>query len=92
MFARSVRAEPSERTRCLPGDDLIQTPIASITHAITIRRPPRDVWPWLVQMGAGRAGGTAMISSIIAAIGAPTASYRSSSKWSSPPSFRRSPA
>jgi hypothetical protein len=27
-----------------------------MTHAVTIARPPQDVWPWLVQMGAGRAG------------------------------------
>ena len=56
MFGKSVRADDGERTRWLPGDDLIQAPIASLTHAITIRRPRRDVWLWLVQMGAGRAG------------------------------------
>jgi hypothetical protein len=42
--------------RDLPSDELIAAPIGSLTHAITIRRPPRDVWPWLVQMGAGGAG------------------------------------
>jgi pyruvate/2-oxoglutarate dehydrogenase complex dihydrolipoamide acyltransferase (E2) component len=26
------------------------------THAVTIDAGPEDVWPWLVQMGAGRAG------------------------------------
>jgi hypothetical protein len=30
--------------------------MGSLTHAITIRRSPHDVWRWLVQMGAGRAG------------------------------------
>jgi hypothetical protein len=30
--------------------------MASLTNAVTIHRPPRDIWPWLVQMGAGRAG------------------------------------
>jgi len=30
--------------------------LAKINHAITIRRSPHDVWPWLAQMGAGRAG------------------------------------
>ena len=54
--ARSVRADPGERTRKLPGDDLIAAPLGVVTHAITIRRPPHDVWPWLAQMGAGRAG------------------------------------
>ena len=56
MFGKSVRAAEGERTQALPGDELIQVPIASITHAITIQRPRRDVWPWLAQMGAGRAG------------------------------------
>jgi protein-S-isoprenylcysteine O-methyltransferase Ste14 len=51
-----VRATPAEETRTLPGDDLIPQPIGSVNHAITIRRPPHDVWPWLVQMGSGRAG------------------------------------
>ncbi|MDR3544619.1 MAG: hypothetical protein P4L30_02475, partial [Candidatus Limnocylindrales bacterium] len=26
------------------------------TRAITIDAPPEEVWPWLVQMGSGRAG------------------------------------
>lgn len=52
----SWRATGAEASRALPGDDLVPAPIGSLTHAITIRRPPRDVWPWLVQMGAGRAG------------------------------------
>ncbi len=31
--------------------------IDSLTHGVTIQRPPRDLWPWLVRMGAGgRAG------------------------------------
>ena len=43
MFGRSVRASRDERLRALPGDDIISEPIASLTHAITIRRAPRDV-------------------------------------------------
>jgi uncharacterized protein YndB with AHSA1/START domain len=27
-----------------------------VNHAITIRRPPQDVWPWLAQSGSGLAG------------------------------------
>ena len=53
---RSVRATKEERSRHLPGDELIATPLASLTHAINIERPRRDVWPWLLQMGADRAG------------------------------------
>ena len=54
---RSVRATTAERLRALPGDERIPHALDTITHAITIDRPPQDVWPWLVQMGAGdRAG------------------------------------
>jgi len=55
-MSRSVRAHPTERDRRLSGDELLPEAASSLTHAITIRCPPRDVWPWLVQMGAGRAG------------------------------------
>jgi len=54
---RSVRATPLERTLDLPGDQLIPHPVGSLTHAISIACPRREVWPWLAQMGAGdRAG------------------------------------
>jgi len=42
--------------RVWPGDELIGDPMLTSTQEITIRRSPRDVWPWLVQMGADRAG------------------------------------
>jgi hypothetical protein len=51
-----VRATEDERTRPLPGDDLIAKPLGTLTHAITIHAAPRAVWSWLAQMGAGRAG------------------------------------
>ena len=54
---RSVRATPDERARALPGDERIPQAIDTLTHGVTIRRPARDVWPWLVQMGAGSRGG-----------------------------------
>jgi hypothetical protein len=54
---RSVRANRTERRGPLPGDDLIAQPLATLTHAITIRRPPDEVWPWLIQMGAGSRAG-----------------------------------
>ncbi len=57
MWPRSVRATALERTRSLPGDALIPESIGTLTHAITIRRPTREVWPWLVQMGAGSRAG-----------------------------------
>ena len=51
-----VRATPAERTEALAGDNLIPHPLGSVNHAITIHRSPHEVWPWLVQMGSGRAG------------------------------------
>ena len=54
---RSVRATTEEKARVLPGDELIAFPYATATHAVTIRRPPHEVWPWLAQMGAGTRAG-----------------------------------
>jgi pimeloyl-ACP methyl ester carboxylesterase len=53
----SVRATADERARALPGDERIPQAIDTLTHGVTIRCAPRDVWPWLVQMGAGSRGG-----------------------------------
>ena len=36
---------------------LIENPVGSLQHAITIRRARHEVWPWLVQMGAGSRAG-----------------------------------
>src|SRR5690242_7804402 len=47
----------AEETRApLPGDDVVPHPTGEATHAVTIGVPPEAVWPWLVQMGSGRAG------------------------------------
>ncbi|MGZ3839572.1 MAG: hypothetical protein ACXVBI_13440 [Flavisolibacter sp.] len=40
----------------LPGDELIPCPKKTITHVAKINASPEQIWPWLVQMGAGRAG------------------------------------
>lgn len=39
-----------------PHADLVPDGRRSTTMAVTIDRPPEQVWPWLVQMGWGRAG------------------------------------
>jgi glyoxylase-like metal-dependent hydrolase (beta-lactamase superfamily II) len=52
----SWRASAEEQGMPLPGDDLVPSPIAQTTHAVTINAPPQQVWPWLVQIGHGRAG------------------------------------
>ena len=49
-------ATADEVRRALPGDDLVPEPKIGYTRAITIDRPPRDVWPWLAQIGQGRGG------------------------------------
>lgn len=75
---RSVRADHGERARLLPGDDFISQPIGTLTHAISIGGPPKAVWPWLIQMGAGsRAAGTATTSWITDAIQVPRVLCRS---------------
>ncbi len=49
-------ATAAECAQNLAGDELIPSPIGTVNHAISIHRSPHDVWPWLAQMGAGRAG------------------------------------
>lgn len=49
-------ATPEEVARPMPGDDMVQRPTFNATRAITINARPEDIWPWLVQMGFGRAG------------------------------------
>ena len=56
MLIPTCIASRQERHRRMHADDLIPEPMASFTHGITIKAPSTDVWPWLVQMGAGRAG------------------------------------
>ena len=40
----------------LPGDDLLPDAGAEATHEVTVDAPPERIWPWLAQMGRGRAG------------------------------------
>lgn len=48
-------ATDEEVAAALPGDELIAD-ADSTTRAIAIAAPPERVWPWLVQLGYGRAG------------------------------------
>lgn len=45
-----------EASEPLPGDELIDAPESDKTFAIDIGVPPDQVWPYLTQMGYGRAG------------------------------------
>jgi hypothetical protein len=48
--------DAEEAARTLPGDEVVPGAPVSDTRGITIDAPPAEVWPWLVQMGFGRAG------------------------------------
>src|SRR6202521_124761 len=56
MHFVKVGATPRERQRGLPGDKLIPDAAFTVMHAVTIAATPERVWPWLMQMGSGRAG------------------------------------
>jgi len=47
---------PEEAAASFPGDDIVSDGETLLTRGITIDGPPERVWPWLVQMGYGRAG------------------------------------
>lgn len=54
LFA--YRATAAERAAELPGDGLVRDLLVSLDHGVTLAAAPEAVWPWLAQMGAGRAG------------------------------------
>lgn len=49
-------ATDEEVARAMPGDDVVEPPTFNATRAITIGAQPEEIWPWIVQMGIGRAG------------------------------------
>lgn len=49
-------ATEQEVAGALPGDDLIAHSDLTATRAITIRASADQVWPWIAQLGQGRAG------------------------------------
>jgi hypothetical protein len=53
---RTWGATPEEVAAAMPGDDLLPRAQYRCTRAITVRATPGEVWPWLVQVGVGRAG------------------------------------
>jgi hypothetical protein len=54
-YARSG-ATADERRVAMPGDEIVSNPKTGYTLAITIRAAAPQIWPWLVQVGQGRAG------------------------------------
>lgn len=53
---RSSGVTVAERSRPLPGDDLVPGAQVVIDRATTLAAPPAVVWPWLVQLGKRRGG------------------------------------
>lgn len=50
------RATDAEIGASLAGDDRVKDATYVSTRAVTIRARPREVWPWLAQMGYRRGG------------------------------------
>jgi hypothetical protein len=53
---RAWGATREEVAAAMPGDGLLPRAQYRCTRAITVRATPEEVWPWLVQVGVGRAG------------------------------------
>jgi hypothetical protein len=45
-----------EVIRTMPGDEVVPAPVFNATRAVTVEAHPEDIWPWIVQIGFGRAG------------------------------------
>ena len=55
-WALNWGATPEEIARAMPGDSILSAPTFDATRAVTIDATPADIWPWIVQMGYGKAG------------------------------------
>lgn len=49
-------ATEEEVRRAMPGDEVVERPVMNATRAVTVRAGPEEIWPWIVQIGFGRAG------------------------------------
>lgn len=49
-------ATEEEIEAVLDGDEILGPADLVATRAVTIKAPPQDVWPWVVQLGHDRAG------------------------------------
>jgi len=45
-----------EATHSMPDDAVVLNPMAQVAAGIAISAPVERVWPWIVQIGSGRAG------------------------------------
>jgi len=53
---RTWGVDDAASSAAMPGDELVPEAEAVDTRVMEIAAPPKDVWPWLVQMGYGRGG------------------------------------
>jgi hypothetical protein len=49
-------ATDAEVGRSMPGDVDVPRPTFNATRAVTVAARPDQIWPWLIQIGVGRAG------------------------------------
>jgi hypothetical protein len=49
-------ATPAEISAALPGDQFVPYPASYVNRAISIKAAPEQVYPWIVQLGAGKGG------------------------------------
>jgi hypothetical protein len=49
-------ATSDDLARSMRGDEIVRRPIFNATRVVTIEARPEDVWPWIAQIGFGRAG------------------------------------
>jgi len=52
----SVEASDAEKNASRPGDALVEPADVVMDRAFTVEARPEAVWPWLAQLGKGRAG------------------------------------
>jgi hypothetical protein len=55
-LGRTSGSTRQERSRALPGDELIPSATFVTNHAATLPAPPEQVWSWLTQLGWHRGG------------------------------------
>jgi hypothetical protein len=55
LFA-GVAATAAEAVSAAPGDDLVPDPDVVMDRGFDVPGTPTEVWPWLLQLGKGRAG------------------------------------
>jgi hypothetical protein len=55
-WQRRWGASDEEANCTLPGDELVHHADVVETRVVTVKATPAAIWPWLVQIGQGRAG------------------------------------